>query len=513
MRRRRRKSPQRVLLRCRRWGDILKLERKYTEPEISFSEWAERQGYDSSMLARDSDYAEVIGGALTASTKAAQGKLKAPAKRVEYTQQLKSAYQNLVATGEIKSVEKSQPLDWNNEQDRAYTRMQIKRAKSPEMKNIWQTFYDNHFQDVGQTVRENISNRGGVNVELKPKRNFYDLEKLKSIPIYEVAQAFGVEVKKVGNDYWCAIRQERTPSCKLYTKTNSFCDFGAANYGGDTIELTAFLNSCSREDAIETLANTFGIQPENLDGSRQTHFPSDRQLAKIGIYGDRASKNIDFHIEKYGLEIAKEISKKFSIRVEEMAEYYPVAYHQMLSARAVPYVLSLRQAYLTELRSRYDMAALFHLELSPEDECFTEARELLHDAKEAERILYTAIQNHQKVPFKMRSYDLAKDYAAITNGTLSVELTGSESIEYRNLKAILKSEHREMGFSELPKAQYDSLCEQLGDITAYSAFVKGDTVKLAYDAEFSDLINDLIHFTQGEQMADETAELTMLPTV
>lgn len=103
---------------------------------------------------------------------------------------------------------------------------------------------------------------GWLNMEVI-KRNFYDLEKLKSIPIHEVAQAYGVSVKKVGNDYWCAIRQERTASCKLYTKTNSFCDFGAANYGGDTIELTAFLNSCSRENAIEILTNTFGIQPEN----------------------------------------------------------------------------------------------------------------------------------------------------------------------------------------------------------------------------------------------------------
>lgn len=465
------------------------------------------------MLARDSDYAEVIGGAFTASTKAAQSKLKAPAKRVEYTQQLKSAYQNLVATGEIKSIEKSRPLDWNNEQDRAYARMQIKRAKAPEMRNVWQTFYDNHFQDDGQTAHVRYRLTGTICEFEKPKRNFYDLEKLKSIPIHEVAQAFGVQVKKAGNDYWCAIRQERTPSCKLYTKTNSFCDFGAANCGGDTIELTAFLNSCSRVEAMETLANTFGIQPENLDGAQHKRFPSDRQLAKIGIYGDRASKNIDFHLEKYGLEVAAEISKKFSIRVEEMAEYYPVAYHQMLSARAVPYVLSLRQTYLSELRSRYDMAALFHLELSPEDECFTEAREILHDAEEAERILFSAIQDHQKVPFKMRSYDLAKDYAAIANGTLSVELTGLESMEYRSLKAILKSAHREMGFSELPQAQYNSLREQLGDITAYSAFVKGDTVKLAYDAGFTEQINDLIHFTQGEQMAAETAELTMLPTV
>lgn len=349
----------------------------------------------------------------------------------------------------------------------------------------------------------------GVIVEIKRKRYFYDLEKLKSIPIHEVAQAYGVSVKKVGNDYWCAIRQERTASCKLYTKTNSFCDFGAANYGGDTIELTAFLNSCSREEAIETLANTFGIAPENNSNAFHSNFPSERQLAKIGIQGDRASKNIDFHIEKYGLEAAKAISEKFSMRVEEMAKYYPNAYHQMLQAKAVPYVLSLRQTYFAELRRHYDLAALFNLELSPDDELFTEAREMLHDAETAERILCSAIQDREQVPFKRRSYDLAKDYAAIAGGTVSVELTGSESMEYRDLQALLKSEHREMGFSELPQAQYDRLCERLQDITAYSAFVKGDTVKLAYDAEFSEQINDVIHFTQGEQI---TAGLAMLPT-
>ncbi len=302
---------------------------------------------------------------------------------------------------------------------------------------------------------------------------------------------------------------------KLYTKTNSFCDFGAANYGGDTIELAKFLNDCaSRYDAMEILANTFGIAPENNGYAFRSRFPSDRQLAKIGIYGDRASKNFDFHVERYGTEKAMQISEKFSITVEEMSKQYPDTYHQMLQAKAVPYVMSLRQAYLTELRIRYDMAALFNLELSTDGESFIEAREMLRDAEDAERILYSAIQNHQKVPFKMRSYDLAKDYADIANGTLSVELTGSESIEYRSLKALLKSEHREMGFSKLLKSQFDELFEQLNEITPYSAFVKGNTVTLAYDADFTEQINDVIHFTQGEQLtAVGTAGLTMLPTV
>lgn len=348
----------------------------------------------------------------------------------------------------------------------------------------------------------------------KPKRNFYDLEKLKSIPIHEVAQAYGIQVKKVGNDYWCAIREERTPSCKLYTKTNSFCDFGNANYGGDTIQLTAFLHSCSRADAIEILANTFGIQPENRNDAFRSRFPSNRQLAKIGIYGDRAAKNMDFHIERYGVEVAMEISNKFSITVEELSKQYPDTYHNMLRAKAVPYVLSLRQTYLTELRSQYDMAALFDLELSTDGEAFSEAREMLRDAEEAERILYSAIQNHQKVPFKMRAYDLASDYNAIANGTLSVELTGRESISYTHLKSIMKSERKNMGYSTLPQAQYNELCERLQEITPHSAFVKGDTVTLAYDKDYAEQINDLISFTQGEQMAAaEAAEMTMLPTI
>ena len=84
----------------------------------------------------------------------------------------------------------------------------------------------------------------------KSARAFYDLEKLKSIPIAEVAQAYGIEVKPSGTDFWCKLRDERTPSCKLYTKTNSFCDFGNTNYGGEKIQITAFFHSFSPGEAI-----------------------------------------------------------------------------------------------------------------------------------------------------------------------------------------------------------------------------------------------------------------------
>lgn len=344
----------------------------------------------------------------------------------------------------------------------------------------------------------------------KSARAFYDLEKLKSIPIAEVAQAYGIEVKPSGTDFWCKLRDERTPSCKLYTKTNSFCDFGNTNYGGDTIQLTAFLHSCSRADAIEILANTFGIAPENQ--ATYNRFPSDRQLAKIGIQGDRATKNFDFHPDKYGDSVAMKISEKYAMTVERLSEQYPDVYHQMLRAKAVPYVHSLRQMYLAELRQLYEFSVSLGLNFQTNSELFDEARELMRDAQTSEHILHNAIHDFQKVPFQENQYALDKDYAAIAKGRMSVELVGYESLDYRDLKTLLKAGNRSIAYSKLPCDKFYALSEKLQEITAVSAFAKGDTVTLAYDSTYADQIEDLINFNQEEQLtAAET--VNMLPTM
>ena len=485
----------------------MRFERQYTEPEISFSEWIAQQGIDTSKLARDSDYAELIGGAFTAASQADRGKLKAPARRIEYTDQLKRAYQEQIESGAIRSIAKSQPLNWENKADQAYARMQIKRVKTPELKTAWQNFYDSQFQ-ITPEVQTQISTLS------PPKRNLYDLDRLKSIPIQEVAQAFGVQVKKVGNDYWCAIRDERTPSCKLYGKTNTFCDFGAANYGGDTIELTAFLNSCSRADAIEKLAQTFGILPEQQNGNIR-RLPSARQFAKIGIYADVATKNFDFHIEKYGIEGAQKISDKYHMSVEKLADLYPDTYHQMLRAKAVPYVQGLRSTYLQELWWIHFNSTRFGFTPEISSDIFDEARDMLHDAETGEHILREAIQDSKKVPFQTNQYNLSQDFAAVSNGKLSVELINTESIGYRDLKSFLHAEAHQIASTKMSASQYSELWNSLSDITAYSAFAKGDTITVAYDADFSQQVNDLINFSHGEPLAEitESIQMQMLPSI
>lgn len=123
----------------------MKLVRTVYMPEVTFSEWVIRKGFQLDELARDIDYANLIGGIFTAHTRAAKGRMKDPLSRVSETQRLKSEYDQELATGKMKKIPQSVLLDWNRESDRAYVRMKIKRAKTTDEEVAWRRFYDSQF--------------------------------------------------------------------------------------------------------------------------------------------------------------------------------------------------------------------------------------------------------------------------------------------------------------------------------------------------------------------------------
>lgn len=76
------------------------------------------------------------------------------------------------------------------------------------------------------------------------RSNFYDLNRLKQIPITDVAQRLGVALERRHNGTWCKVRKESVPSTIIHTEKNTFYDFGT-NTGGDVISLWAMSRSWS----------------------------------------------------------------------------------------------------------------------------------------------------------------------------------------------------------------------------------------------------------------------------
>lgn len=118
--------------------------RKEFVPSISFDEWYPQNGYDKALMPREQDLAEFAGGRFKPHTKRSFNTLKATKKRLDYRNQAYKEYEKQIKTGAIPSIEKNVPLDLSTESDRAYCRMQIKKAYSKgdaETANKWKNFY------------------------------------------------------------------------------------------------------------------------------------------------------------------------------------------------------------------------------------------------------------------------------------------------------------------------------------------------------------------------------------
>jgi hypothetical protein len=77
------------------------------------------------------------------------------------------------------------------------------------------------------------------------QREMYDLEYIKQIPITNF-----VEVNRAG---FFKLRDEKTPSCKYYEKTNTWHDFGSGEHGSN-VDLVMKIYQCSFVEALKMLS-------------------------------------------------------------------------------------------------------------------------------------------------------------------------------------------------------------------------------------------------------------------
>jgi hypothetical protein len=84
------------------------------------------------------------------------------------------------------------------------------------------------------------------------KKNFekkdFDLIRIKQYPIRDILAQRGIEV--IGEFF--KLRDEKTPSCKIYDEDNRWHDFGS-NQGGDSIDLIQELDGCNFQQACKSV--------------------------------------------------------------------------------------------------------------------------------------------------------------------------------------------------------------------------------------------------------------------
>ena len=192
------------------------------------------------------------------------------------------------------------------------------------------------------------SNRGGI----------YDVDRLNEIPILSVCSHLNIPIeKKYGRRVWCKARQERTASTMLDLDKNTFYDYGAGGHGGDVIAFYAYVTGVSQGEAMKELGNVFGILPTDPRAGLYSHELTNFEWEKIGLYGDSASKNYSFDIERMPIDRCWELSEQFNMPMNALRKAYPEVYEKMLREKALPHLRELRNRYYLNIYGEYRFTA------------------------------------------------------------------------------------------------------------------------------------------------------------
>lgn len=334
-------------------------------------------------------------------------------------------------------------------------------------------------------------------------KNFYDLDEIRSISILEVCDTFGVKVNRAK---MCSLRSEKTPSCKLYTDNRGgfdhFHDFGDGSHG-DVIVFVSRVTGSDWQTALETLAGIYGIEPVNNIEYQNRNELTNAQYAKIGIYGDLATKNLDIDLERFSVESAQKYSDKYRMTVNELRREYPEVYtYKILMGRALPFVSDMRNDYYTELYNHYSLALALNIgdPRKLDERKVEEFSKLQKELDTAEKLLHKAAEGTSvKETLKYRKYNVIEDYEALIDGKISFQVG---SLSYHDLKCKAREHDEVLRYRSVPSGDYFKLaCGLLNDVH-HAAFLKGDSVNLVFLPEQDLVIDNCIDALKVEKQVD-----------
>lgn len=268
------------------------------------------------------------------------------------------------------------------------------------------------------------------------KKQYYDIDRIKEIPILDVCESLGIEVISRGSNLKCKLRDERTPSTVLYTKNgrNEYHDFGTSEHG-DVIQLVSSYLRVDRGEAISILGDRFNIEPINKKSHQDISDLTTVEYLKIGLHGDLATKNFVFDVENISTEAISNISQKYAMSMNQLRKSHPKTYAKVLQQKAIPFVNAMRNAYYLDVYSDYKFYEQYG---SPElfyktEESIKKLDKTIKELKSAEQILKRAVKGTAIKLHTVDEYDPIADLAAFKEGKLKPNLTdvGYFSMHYK----------------------------------------------------------------------------------
>ncbi|XZM35224.1 CHC2 zinc finger domain-containing protein (plasmid) [Clostridium perfringens] len=189
---------------------------------------------------------------------------------------------------------------------------------------------------VKEYNKKELNSKKSVEKEAQP---FYNLDKIKEIPLEDVCNRLGIHTSPKGRKLWCDIRGEKTPSCCINTDKNYWYDFGSST-GGDVIKFVSEVEKINSKEAIYRLADIFGIEPENNIENQNKHnfYISNSDYRKIGIEPTRATLNLDINLDKQSIEEVTRLEKAFSKSMNELANSNEDLFLDVLNKKSIPIV-------------------------------------------------------------------------------------------------------------------------------------------------------------------------------
>lgn len=174
----------------------------------------------------------------------------------------------------------------------------------------------------------------------------YDLKEIKSIPCSDIANKYGIKLKQKHNRLWGKLRpDEKTSSFSINLVNNLWYDFGSGK-GGSVIDLLAELEGISPTEAINRLAEEYGIAGEEVKGWRPL---TDNQYRELGIQPERATMNFKFDLNKHTEEQLYRWHEKYGMHISILATEYPKVYNKMVTKIAIDNINILRKSYYARL--------------------------------------------------------------------------------------------------------------------------------------------------------------------